>query len=460
MRCHIAVKALPGTEMVEKTGKKIGKDNHDQMVRRGVCSICGGDVRRFCATGKDTNAVANTDSARLHSRPPKDQKPNMTKTTQKNEMAKRRFYEYLRGPERCSAKSVENYEKAIWRWEDFSDYADFSDFNQTKAVAFREWLATMKKAGSENNLSISYCYDVLRFLKRFFGWLVKQPGYKHINETAVDYLNSSRAETRIVNQSRGVVFPSVEEIKGVIESIQGTSEVDMRDKALLSLVFLIGARNTATRTLRMKCFDRERWIVYQDRALGVETKHSKRIVSVLLPLSYKEPIPYFLAWFDYLRDAKGFKPDDPIFPATKVENGLNNNLSYRNTGTVKPILWKSPVAIQKIFKNRFEQAKVRYYHPHTFRHSLAKEASKLPLTEEQKKAFSQSLGHKNVAMTFGYYGQSPLSEDKQIEILKSINFERLNAPTGQQLLSPEEMELFVKLCDKIRGVSQEPKSHV
>jgi hypothetical protein len=60
-------------------------------------------------------------------------------------------------------------------------------------------------------------------------------------------------------------------------------------------------------------------------------------------------------------------------------------------------------------------------------------------------------------MTFGYYGQISLSEDKQIEILKSIDFERLTAPVGQPL-SPEELETFRKLCDKVSGTNQRSKN--
>ncbi len=373
----------------------------------------------------------------------------MPQTTQKNELIKRRFYEYLKNSERFSAKSVESYEKAIWRWEDFSGNADFAGFNQTAAVDFKEWLTSKKNARSQNNLSASYRYDVLRFLKSFFAWLSKQRGYKHINQAAVDYLNSSHAEARIANQPRGIAYPSVDEIKKVIESIQGTTEVDMRDKALLSLIFLTGARISAVMTLRMKSFDRGRLILIQDPAIGVETKFSKRIPTALFTLSYQEPLKYFLEWFDYLQSKRNFMPDDPIFPATKVQSGLDNNISYTSTGLVEAIFWKSSSTIRKIFEKRFATAGVRYYHPHTFRQSLVKELMKLPLSEEQKKAFSQNLGHEDIGTTFGSYGYGQIPEDRQIELMKSINVCR-SAVELDKLFNSEEKAVLVKLGNKFK----------
>ncbi|MDD5696614.1 MAG: hypothetical protein PHO90_01395, partial [Candidatus Pacebacteria bacterium] len=115
-------------------------------------------------------------------------------------------------------------------------------------------------------------------------------------------------------------------------------------------------------------------------------------------------------------------PDDPIFPATKIENG-KDNISYYNTNEVEPKKLKSSSSLRKIFKKRFEQVGVKYYHPHAFRHWWVKEITKLPLTEEEKKAISQSLGHENVGTTFGSYGYGKIEENRQIEIIKNIDFE-------------------------------------
>ena len=255
----------------------------------------------------------------------------------KNEVIKRRFFGYVRNSKGFSEKTIECYENAIWLWEDFSHKTDYIGFNKTAAEGFKGWLKTKKKANSQREISVSYCYDMLRYLRVFFGWLSKQKGYKKIDQTAIDYLNLSKAEVKIATQPRNIEVPSLEDIKAVIEGIQGdsvglqgSSEVEQRDRALISLIFLTGARISAVRTLPMKSFDRDKLTIDQNPAFGVKTKFSKRIITPLIPYLYKESLDYFLEWFDYLEDKKKFKPDDPLFPATKIENGVEN-LSYYNT---------------------------------------------------------------------------------------------------------------------------------
>jgi len=368
----------------------------------------------------------------------------MQSTIYKNELTKRRFFEYVTGSQGFSEKTRQCYESAIWLWEDFAHKADFANFNKTAADLFKDWLKDKKKVGSQENVSVSYRYDILRYLKIFFEWLSKQPNYKSkIKPTDIDYLNLSKAEARIATQPKNIICPTLEEIKAVIESIKGDSEIEMRDKALISLTFLTGARISAIITLPMISFDKERLIIDQDPKMGVMTKFSKRIVSSLIPFSYKEPLKYFIGWFDYLEKQKKFKPNDPIFPATKVENG-KENLSYYNTGEVEPVFWKSSSSPRKIFEKRFEQAGIKYYHPHTLRHLLVKQIAKLPLTEEQKKAISQSLGHEDVGTTFGSYGYGKIDENRQIEIIREIDFEGQKKEIKYILVGRDDLKQLAK----------------
>ena len=366
----------------------------------------------------------------------------MTSIIYKNERIKRRYFEYVKGPKGFSPKTVKCYENAIWLWEDFSNHADFASFNQTSAKGFNGLIKAKKKARSEETVGLSYCYDMLRYLKDFFEWLSKQAGYKSkINQTAIDFLNLSRAEVKIATQPKNVRYPSVDEVKTVIEHIKGKTEVELRDRAFISLLFLTGTRISAIISLRIKSFDATRLVIDQDPKQGVATKNSKRIVTALIPMSYKEPVTYFLEWFNHLV-GKGFKQNDPIFPATKVENGKENT-SYYNTGEVERTLWKSTTPARKVLKKRFEDAGIANYNPHSFRHMLVKEISKLPITEEQKKAVSQNFGHEHVGTTFGSYGYGGIPEDKQIEIIKNIDFEGSKKEIQYVGIRPDELKQAV-----------------
>lgn len=364
----------------------------------------------------------------------------------KNELAKRAFYKYLENAKRFSPKSIECYEKAIWLWEKHTNKADFKLFNQTRAENFKDWLKNKKKKDSQNTVSLSYCYDILRYLKVFFEWLSKQTNYRKINPTAIDYLNLTRGEVRIATQPKTKQCPTVDEVETIIENIKGKTEIEMRDKALISLMFLTSARISAIISLSMECFNKEQLTINQDPKLGVKTKNSKRFITALIPFSYKEPLKYFLEWFDYLEKEKGFKPTDPIFPATKKENG-KNNLSYFSSTEVEPIFWKSNTSARKIVENRSKQAEVKYYNPHSYRDLLVKEISKLPLTQEQKKAYSQNLGHEKVGTTFGSYGDTMLDDDRQIEIIKQTSLTNKQGGFNCEL---DNTELLRLLAEKLR----------
>ncbi len=358
-----------------------------------------------------------------------NKRENMTSIIYKNELLKRKFYKYLQTSRGLSDESIKRYENSIWIWENFTNKADFNSFNMTKAEEFKDWLKNKKKKNSQKNICLSYCYDNLRHLQTFFEWLFDQPNHKSkMKQLAVKFLNLTKKETREATQPRSIKYPTLEEIKKVIENIKGETEVDMRDKALLSLTALTGARISAIRMLPMKSFDKENLIIYQGAEFGVNTKFSNRIASVLISFGYKEALDYFLKWFNYLEREKEFGPDDPIFPATKIENG-KNNVCYYSTGKIEAKFLKTSISLGQIFKKRFNQAGINYYHPHTFRHFWVKEISKLLLTEEEKKAISQNLGHKNVGTTFGSSGYGKIEEDRQIEIIKNIDFGGRNKET-------------------------------
>ena len=127
---------------------------------------------------------------------------------------------------------------------------------------------------------------------------------------------------------------------------------------------------------------------------------------------------------------------------TKVENG-KDNISFYSTGKVEAKFFQNSNSLRKIFEKRFKQAGLEYYHPHTFRHSWVKEMAKLPLTEEEKKAISQNLGHEDVSTTFGNYGYGKMEESRQIELMKSIDFEGRKREV-KMFVSIEEVKQLLK----------------
>lgn len=363
-------------------------------------------------------------------------------TVLKNEKAKRGFFSYLRESDGYEESSINKFEGAILLWQGFTKGEDFVNFSKSKAILFKKWLKSKNKAGSQQKVSLGYCYHSLRNLQKFFRWLAKQPGYKSINTTDIDFLKLSRKESRIATEAKSKEVPSYEEVVKVIDSIEVKNEVDQRDRALVCFVLLTGARVSAVASLPIKSFDRNRLIVDQDPKLGVKTKFSKRIVTRFFPLPDNKIASYFLEWFDHLAEKEEFDERSPIFPATSIENGLEN-VNYYNTGTVKPEFWQSGNAVRKIFEKRFKDAGVKYYHPHTLRHLVVKIFAKARLTEEEKKAISQNLGHEDVGTTFGSYGYHKIDESRQTEIVRNINLDQTKGET-QYIFNEKQLEELAK----------------
>lgn len=360
-----------------------------------------------------------------------------------NELLKRQFLiGYLDEVKGFSKSSLDAYEHAVTIWQDFTGNKPFSTFGKKQVKDFKKFLKG-KSTRKGESLSLTYQYHVLRRLRGFFEWLSMQPNYKSkIDSIAIESLRLSKKETRIAIQPNKRDVPRMEEVIKVIETIQGSSEVDQRDRALICFTLLTGARITAITSLPMAAFDPERLTVDQDPHLGVSTKFSKKIVTTFFPIEYTPALDHFLEWYQYLKQIKGFTKKDPIFPASLVENG-ETNLSYYNTGKVTKAFWSGSGPARKVFEKRFLNAEVPYYHPHTFRHLVVKTLSKLRLTEEEKKAISQNLGHENIGTTFGTYGHGYLTEDKQVDIVKQIKIGDRQVE-GKFSLSKEDAKLIAE----------------
>lgn len=365
-----------------------------------------------------------------------------------NEVLKKQYFLYLKEVKGFSKDSVDAYEHAIQLWQECTDNKDFSGFGKQQARTFKNWIRSRTNRNKEA-LSLTYTYNVLRRLKGFFEWLSMQPHYKSkVSQIDIDHLSLSKKETRIAIQPNKREIPSMEEVIKVIETIKIGSDVDRRDRALICFTLLTGARISAIYSMPMMAFDEDTLTVDQNPKFGIKTKFSKRIVTTLFPIEYTKAVEYFLEWYKYLKLNKGFTSKDPIFPMPKIENG-EQNISYHNTGEVEPIFWQSSNSARKIFQKRFIDAEVPYYHPHTFRHLVVKEFAKTRLTEEEKKAISQNLGHENTGTTFGSYGYGHIEEDRQIEIVKKIKLgdKEIDATFS---FSPEEMRMAMAIAKALK----------
>jgi len=338
----------------------------------------------------------------------------MKKHSPANERIKRKYFAFIMEAKRHSEPTVDAAAKALSRFEVYTGYRDFKAFHIQQAIAFKRHLAEQKAQQSGEKLSKATLHASLTQIKRFFQWLAWQTGYKsRIQYADAEYFNLSDEDTRIASAKRQQKAHALEQIKYVINKMPSFTEIDRRNRALLALTLLTGARDSAIASLKLKHVDLTASCVNQD-AREVKTKFSKTFSTFLFPVG-EEVREIVREWVCYLRDEKLWGNDDTLFPATRVEPGPDKEFVV--TGLSREH-WSSAAPIRKIFREAFLSAGLPYFNPHSFRNTLVQLGQKVCKTPEQFRAWSQNLGHEKVLTTFLSYGE--VACQRQGEIIRDL----------------------------------------
>jgi integrase len=114
-------------------------------------------------------------------------------------------------------------------------------------------------------------------LKRFFGWLALQNGYKSkIPVTDIEFFNLSEKDTRAAKAPGERRYPTIEQVKHVLSGMPDDTDIHKRDRALIAFTAITGVRDGALVSLRLKHVDPATAHVMQNPR-EVATKASKRI---------------------------------------------------------------------------------------------------------------------------------------------------------------------------------------
>ena len=354
----------------------------------------------------------------------------------KNIKIKRKYTDWLLEARGFAESTVDQMIRAVDLYEEFTSYKDFSSFNLQKAKDFKQWLR--KRMYNGKSIAFNSYRAYLIHLRKFFEWLITQPGYRSkITADSLEYLRITKKESRIVAQQPLRKFPYKEYIVNLAKSIEGQSEVERRNKALISFTFLTGMRDSAIISLPLKAVDIDRLIVCQNPVYGVRTKFSKTIYSKIFKFD-EILLTNFIDWHKYLLD-KGFSSTDPVFPRSRSTQG-ENSLSFEESTETEPIFLESTGSMRDIFKKTAAAADLPYHQPHSFRHAAIYYALKLARNADELKAISQNFGHEDVRTTLSVYAQ--YEPEKLIEVLASLNYSGNQELKGKALL--EELKKIVK----------------
>lgn len=333
----------------------------------------------------------------------------MRKHHPKNERIKRRYLIQLQEANARSTATADLAASSIAQFEASTRWKDFALFHIEQARAFKRQLAEQTNARTGKTLAHATIHARLMALKAFFRWLCDQPGYRRIARSDADYFNPSANDSRIATARREQPAPSLEQIGHVVGSIVVGGDIDRRDRALIAFGIVSGARDDAIASLKLKDVDIDLLTVFQD-ARHVRTKRRKTFTSAFFPI--EGPFEAIVVeWVNFLKNERLFGPDDPLFPATRVE--VDANGLFGATGLDrKP--WKNADAIRRIYRQRFEAAGLPYYNPHSFRTTLARYGADNCPTHEVWAAWCDNLGHESAVTTFRSYATVPTHRRAEI----------------------------------------------
>ena len=332
-----------------------------------------------------------------------------------NERIKHRYFRYLKDAKGHDEATIDAVAKSLARFEAYTKRRNFKLFHIEQARGFKLHLADQQSGRTDKPLSKSTIYATLTQLKRFFGWLADQPGYRsRIRYADAQYFGPSEKDARVATARRQPRAPTLDQVKHVVAQMPSNTAIERRDRALVAFIAVTGARDRAVASMKLRHVDLSDGCVHQD-GRDVQTKFAKTFDTWFFPV-WHEGRTIVEDWLRYLRTELLFGDDDPVFPATRIE--LDKSGSFVAAGISKAH-WSGTEPIRKIFRSAFTHAGLAYFHPHSLRHMLARIAQRMCRTPEDFKAWSQNLGHEQVMTTFNSYG--PVSSWRQSEIMRSLS---------------------------------------
>ena len=329
-----------------------------------------------------------------------------------NERIKYRYFEYLAAAKSNGEPSIDAAARALHRFETYIRFKDFKTFHTKQAAGFKAHLAGLSNGRTRETLSPATTYSTLMALKAFFQWLADQPGYRsRLTRSDAEYFNPSSRDTAIAKARRQSPVPTLEQIRHVVSTMPFKSDIELRNRALITFAIVTGARDNAIASIRLGDINLQERSVTQD-ARHVRTKFSKTQTTTFFPVG-----DYFFEilvdWINYLKIERLWGLDDPLFPATRVKVGADQRFA---AGGLDRKLWSNACPIRTIFKKAFAAAGLSYFNPHSFRHTLGRLAQERCRNYEELKAWSQNLGHDDLRTTMVSYGE--IAGYRQAEVMR------------------------------------------
>ncbi len=156
------------------------------------------------------------------------------------------FLEYLEIEKGRSIKTVENYDRYLNRFLKFGDFKISSDINEESLRKFRLWLNRISYGSSvQKTLKKNSQNYHLIAIRMFLKYMAK----RHVNSLPPEQIELAKTSERELD------LISKEELKRLLSSPSGNGIRQLRDKAMLELLFSTGLRVSEMCSLQRDSID-------------------------------------------------------------------------------------------------------------------------------------------------------------------------------------------------------------
>ncbi len=278
--------------------------------------------------------------------------------------AKTQFLEYMEVEKNRSQKTIENYDRYLTKFLEWSQIDRAEQIDESRVRNFRIYLNRFQDKKGHPLRRITQNYYVIA-IRNFLKYLAKRD---------IKALQAEKVEIG-KTPDREVEFLKNSEIERIFEAASGTDFKSLRGRAILELLFSAGLRVS-----ELIQIDRDK-LDFKSRELSVKGKGDRIRVVFISNTAAKAVEKYLAARADtdlalFVRNIKSLE---------KFKNKKNADLRL------------TPRSIQRIVKYYAMKAGiVKNVHPHTFRHSFATD---LLMNGADIRSVQEMLGHSSITTT-------------------------------------------------------------
>lgn len=275
------------------------------------------------------------------------------------------YIEHLEVEGGRSVKTAENYTLYLERFVEFSDNISVDKITSEIVRKYRLWLNRYKNDNEDELATITQSYHLIA-LRGFLTYLSKRD---------IPSLSPEKIELPKISRKQ-VTFLHYDEVARMLDTIPLDSEVGLRDRAIVELLFSSGLRVSELVNLNRDHVNTKR------REFMVRGKGQKDRPVFIGEASATRVDDYLAARLDNL---------PPLFLSYSRNNTATTSGDYRRLSTR---------SIQRLITHYAKLAGItKHVSPHTMRHSFATD---LLMNGADLRSVQVMLGHSNISTTQVY----------------------------------------------------------